>query len=146
MMTAGAAHSPDLVGRWSTSRISSIQYRERATGISAPTSGTTFAYEFRPDGSYSFTGLMQSTSYNCTMATFSNETGTYEVQGDVVALRPEKNPYKMTNSCAPSGNREAPGKLINRSYRVRFTADNAGRKIELISMADGGSTVMKQDR
>jgi len=135
----------DILGRWSTSRISSIQYQNRVTGIPAPTNGSSFAYEFKPDGTYSFTGLMQSVMYNCTTATFSNETGTYDIHGDVVSLRPEKNPYRMTNSCAPSSNREAPGKLINRSYRFRFTTDSAGRNIELIS-ADGSAQVMKQSR
>jgi hypothetical protein len=139
------APGPELLGKWLTGHVSSIQYKSRTTGVSAPTNGQRFEYDFRPDGTYSFTGLMQFTSYNCTNSTFSNETGTYTVQGDVVSLRPEKNPYRMTNNCAPSSNKEAPGKLINRSYRFRFTSDSGGRNIELIS-ENGSSQVLKQGR
>jgi len=143
--SASGSRAPELLGKWSTSHISSIQYKSRTTGISAPTNGSRFEYDFRPDGTYSFTGLMQSVMYNCTTATFSNETGTYDVQGDVVSMHPQSNPYRMTNSCAPSSNREAPGKLINRSYRFRFTSDSGGRNIELIS-ADGATQTMRQSR
>lgn len=77
---------------------------------------------------------MQLVMYNCTTATFSHETGAYTVAGDTVSLKPEKNPYKMTNSCAPSSNREAPGKLIPKTYR--FRSDDA--TLELIG--DNGSS------
>jgi hypothetical protein len=127
-----AAHGPaGLLGRWSNGHVSSIQYRNTYTGVSAPTNGNTFAYEFQPDGTYSFTGLMQSVMYHCTTATFSNESGTYTLEGDTVSLRPEKNPYRMTNNCAPSSNREAPGKLIGRSYRTRITVEGGRRYLEL---------------
>jgi hypothetical protein len=127
----GAAPPAALLGRWTDGHISSIQYQNMYTGVSAPTNGRTFAYEFKPDGTYSFTGLMQSVMYNCTTAMFSNETGTYTVEGDAVSLRPEKNPYRTTNNCAPSSNREAPGKLVNRRMRYRVVAEGGRRYLEL---------------
>ena len=127
-----AAHPPSgLWGRWTDGHVSSIQYRNTYTGVNAPTNGNSFAYEFKSDGTYSFTGLMQSVMYNCTAAMFSNETGTYTVDGDTVSLRPEKNPYRMTNNCAPSSNRESPGKLLNRSYRIRIVTEGGRRYLEL---------------
>lgn len=126
-----------LTGRWTDGHVSSIQYRNTYTGVGAPTNGNSFAYEFKADGTYSFTGLMQSVMYNCTTAMFSNETGTYAVDGDTVSLRPERNPYRVTNNCAPSSNREAPGKLVNRNYRYRVVAESGRRYLELRS--DGGA-------
>jgi hypothetical protein len=126
------ASEPGLTGRWTTGRVSMIQYRDAWTGAYKPPSGSHFAYEFRPDGTYSFIGLMQSTVYNCTTSMFSNETGTYEVNGGSVTMHPQKNPYRMTYSCAPSSNREAPGKLIEKSYRYQVN----GGKLELISPND----------
>ena len=55
---------------------------------------------------------MQSVMYQCTTTMFSNETGTYTVEGGTVSLRPEKNPYKMTNSCAPSSTRDYVAGLV----------------------------------
>ena len=134
----GARTDAGLLGRWTDGHISSIQYQNVYTGVSAPTNGRSFAYDFKPDGTYSFTGLMQSVSYNCTTSMFSNETGTYSVDGEVVSLRPEKNPYRMTNNCAPSSNREAPGKLLNRTYRFRVIAESGRRYLEL--RGDDGAT------
>jgi len=134
--TLSADPASALLGRWTDGHISSIQYKNAYTGAPGPTNGRTFSYEFKPDGTYSFTGLMQSVMYNCTTAMFSNETGTYTLEGNEVALHPISNPYSMTNNCAPSSNRKAPGKLIERSYRVRVTSESGRRYLELQS-ADG---------
>ena len=131
------AQNLSLLGRWSDGHVSSIQYRNTYTGVGAPTNGSRFEYEFKSDGTYSFTGLMQSVMYNCTTAMFSNETGTYTINGDAVSLNPQSNPYRTTNNCAPSSNREAPGKLLHRTYRFRIVADSSRRYLEFRG-ADGG--------
>lgn len=141
-----AAEPPaNILGRWSTGRVSTIQYRDAYTHAPSPTSGNNFAYEFKADGTYSFTGLMQNTFYNCTTSMFSNETGTYLVEGDSVSLKPEKNPYKMTNSCAPSSNKEAPGKLIPKTYRYRTGQDGNFLKL-ILTGDDGKSSEFRRDR
>lgn len=134
---AAAQGGGPLVGRWTNGRVSMIQYQNAYTGAPAPTNGSTFAYEFHADGTYSFTGLLQSVMYQCTTAIFSNETGTYSVAGNAVSLRPEKNPYKMTNNCAPSSNKEGPGKLINRTFQFRVTPDGPNTMLEFTG-SDGG--------
>jgi len=144
-MRPTSSFAASLLGSWSDGYISSIQYKNRYTGVSAPTNGRRFAYEFRPDGTYSFTGLVQSVMYNCTTATFSNESGTYTIAGDSVSLRPQSNPYRMTNNCAPSSNREAPGKLINRTYRFRVVSDSGRRYLELLGQ-DGAVQKFAADR
>ncbi len=127
-----ASHS--LIGHWTNGRLSTIQYRDVYTGVAKPPSGNHFAYEFRADGTYTFTGLMQNTVYNCTSTMFGEESGTYELNAarSEVALHPQKNPFRMTNSCAPSANREAPGKLNERSYRFVIN----GSQLELTAPSD----------
>ncbi len=127
------AEPVQLTGRWTSGRLSMIQYKDSYTGVFKPPSGSHFAYEFRPDGTYTFIGLMQTTMYNCTTSMFSQETGTYEADGLQVSLRPQKNPYQMRYSCAPSSNREAPGKLLNRTYQYRVSS---GGKLEVVSPQD----------
>ncbi|BDC53128.1 hypothetical protein F183_A54430 [Bryobacterales bacterium F-183] len=130
---AAAGDPSPLTGRWTNGRISMIQYKDAYTGVYKPPSGSHFAYEFRNDGTYTFIGLMQSTVYNCTTSVFSQETGTYESNGLEVTLHPQKNPYQMRYSCSPNSNKEAPGKLIERTYKFRV----AGSKLELLT---AGST------
>ena len=134
-----------VLGRWSTGRISTIQYRNAYTGAPAPTSGNNFAYEFRADGTYSFTGLMQNTLYNCTTSVFSNESGTYQINGERLTLHPAKNPYRMTNSCAPSGNKEGPGKLVERSYQFRVISEENALRLEL-KADDGAVSSFRRDQ
>lgn len=126
-----AAPAADLTGRWTNGRISTIQYQDAVTGRPAPTNGNYFAYEFRPDGTYSFTGYMQSVLYHCTTTLYSQEAGTYSINGATLSLRPEKNPYKMTNSCAPSSNKEGPGKLTPRIYEFRIDPATPNARLEL---------------
>ncbi len=60
---------------------------------------------------------------------FSQENGTYDMDNNgFVSLHPQTNPYRMTNNCAPSSNREAPGKLVERMYRYQVS----GNRLELI--------------
>lgn len=129
-----------VLGRWNTGRISSIQYRDAFTGVARPTNGNHFSYEFQADGSYTFTGLMQSTIYNCTTSMFSEEKGRYRIEGGVLSLEPESNPYQMRNSCAPSSNKQAPGKLVPRRYRVKIE----GQNLELTAEKDGGVSLLRR--
>lgn len=132
-----------LSGRWTSGRLSTIQYRDAYTGVSRPPSGNFFAWEFRPDGAYTFTGLVQNTLYSCTTSLFGEESGTYEVRADgVLTVHPKKNPFKMTNTCAASSNREGPGKLTERSYRVSIE----GNRIVLVNLADNLEAVYQRDR
>ncbi|MEZ5403813.1 MAG: hypothetical protein R2729_29305 [Bryobacteraceae bacterium] len=133
-----------LTGRWTNGRVSLLQYRDAYTGASAPTNGSSFRWEFRTDGTYSFTGLLQNVLYNCTTAMFSTETGTFTVEGGALVLRPEKNPYRFTNTCAPSSNKEGPGKLTVRSYRFRVVKTGANENLELVGDDGAVQTFARQ--
>ena len=45
--------------------------------LAKPPSGNHFAYEFRPDGTYVYTGLMQNAVFNCTSTMLGEESVTY---------------------------------------------------------------------
>jgi hypothetical protein len=131
---AGDPPQTPLAGRWASGRISTIQYRDAYTGVSKPPSGNHFSYEFRPDGTYSFTGLIQSTMYHCTTSMFAQETGRYHVSGSAVSLEPEKNPYKLMNNCAPSSSKEGSGKLVTKKFQFRVEGST------LVLTGDDGSS------
>lgn len=133
-----------VLGRWTNGRISTIQYRDAYTGVSKPPTGTYFSYEFRKDGTYTFSGMMQSTMYNCTSTMFGEESGTYEFADSepLVVLHPKKNPYRMTNNCAPNSNKESEGKLRERSYRFQVNAS----KDQLELSGSDGVQVFQRER
>ena len=133
--------APALQGKWTNGTISSIQYVDAYTGVSRPPTGKYFAYEFRADGTYTFSGMVQSAMYNCTATMFGQESGNYTTTASgEVALQPLRNPFRMVNSCAASANREAAGKLQDRAYRFRID----GRRLELVR--DGSVEVFQRER
>lgn len=134
----GKTTGSGVLGRWTDGRVSSIQYQNAYTGVAAPTNGSSFLFEFRNDGTYTFRGLIQTVMYNCTTTIFSNETGNYTLSGNTLSLDPKKNPYKLTNSCASSSNKESDGKLIPQTYRIQIVNETGRRYLELT--AEDGST------
>lgn len=144
--SASPRTAPALLGKWYNGRVFSTYYRDRVTGSFAPGSGTRFTYEFHADGTYIYTGMIQSTSYNCTSTTFSEETGTYAVDGDLVSTRPERNQAQQTNSCAPSSNKSAPGKLINTTYRFRAYAKDQQTYLELANPDGSGASSYSREK
>lgn len=143
VFTAAAfAENPKLEGRWTSGRVSTIQYRDAYTGVGAPVSGNYFAFEFRPDGTYTHTGMIQNTLYNCTTTIFGEESGTYEWNDGQLTVRPQKNPFRMTNSCSPASRREAPGKLTERTYRVVVK----GSTLQLVNVKDDAVSTFERER
>ncbi len=138
-LIATASDSTSITGRWTSGRLSTIQYRDAYTGVARAPAGNHFAYEFHPNGTYTFTGLMQTTLYNCTTSLFSEESGRYTLSGSNLSLQPAKNPYRMRNSCAPSSNREAPGKLTPRT----FTVHRNNSTLELLAESESAPAVFR---
>lgn len=94
---AASVSAPDakrLTGKWRAGSVAMTQYRNAYTGASAPTSGNTFSYEFRPDGTYQYVGLMQITTYGCSSSVFNEHSGTYRVEGDRLYAQPSKGTVK----------------------------------------------------
>lgn len=61
-----ASQGSGLEGTWINGSASITSYRSLVTGEFAPPSGTGMIYEFRPDGSCEYSGMIQSTVYSCT--------------------------------------------------------------------------------
>ncbi|MEZ5399377.1 MAG: hypothetical protein R2729_06880 [Bryobacteraceae bacterium] len=126
LQAAAPTHSPPpLIGRWTNGQLSPVQYRDAYHGSSRPPSGDYFAYEFRPDGTYSYVGMLQLTMKNCTTLVFTEENGVYEVGGPgQIALRPRTSPFHMVNSCSPGSNREGEGRHSKRTLRFAIKGDS----------------------
>lgn len=99
---APAAVGGSLVGRWRSGSVSSMNFYNPATGHWAAPSGAGTAYAFEPDGTYTQTGLLQTSMYGCTTTFFSWSTGKYTVKGNQLTLNESGASGKFTNTCNPS--------------------------------------------
>lgn len=142
--TATGRIPAELVGTWRTGRISLLNYRDRVTGSTTPANGSTFSYRFYPDGRFEFTGLLQSTMYNCTTTLFNHKTGIARVSGSELVLVPKTNNWKNTYSCTPSKNLEKPGKMDEEVQTWRIKQDENGISLCLASAGGQESCFQKQ--
>ncbi len=130
-----AATAANIAGEWSTGSVSAIQYRNRITGESAPTSGSGFSWTFNPNGTFEYAGLMQQTMYHCTTSYFTYETGKWALQSDKLTVTPIKASLETKDNCGKSG-RKATSKEP-RTYTVAIGKDSGGTWLYL-RFPDGG--------
>lgn len=128
-----AAH---LIGKWRSTKVAATQYGNLTTGALAPTSGSNFTYEFLPDGTYQFTGLMQVTTYGCTSSIWRTASGKYHAEGGRVTLQPAGGVFKSQVCGGPL--KEKPDSLDQVSYVFQFEKDSNG-EVLVMNGTDGKS-------
>lgn len=129
----------ELIGKWDNGSVSMLQYRDTVTGATAPGRGSYSSYELRPDGSFHYAGLLQSTLYNCTTTLFNEKAGRAEVSGAEITFVPTKNFWRKTNNCAPSSNSERDYTLESETYRWRAKQDEYGNQLICLTNDKGES-------
>lgn len=114
-----AMAEPALVGEWTTGSVSTIQYRDRATGVSAPPSGNRMTFRFFADGRYEQSGLLQFSMSNCTNSYFLSMTGNYTLTGDVLYMVPVDGTFDSKGNCGGGESRKRANKVPT-EVRVRM--------------------------
>ncbi len=67
--------------------------------MAAPPSGSIFTYTIAAEGTYEFSGLMQSSLYNCTIVVFGWQRGTLAAEGQRLTLTPREGKRHYKDSC-----------------------------------------------
>lgn len=135
---AVAVEGKQLVGKWRATKGSAVQYVDSATGSWAPTNGSSFAYEFHPDGTFSFSGLMQVTMYSCSTQIFRTETGKWSFQGgDRLTIDTTGGTFKARQTCGANKYIEKPAELGKHEYSVHFEPNPNGA---VLVMTGSGSS------
>ncbi len=132
-----AANANALFGTWNTGGMSMMADRNRITGATTPSNGSTFKYVFTPDGRFEFIGMMQSTLYGCTTTLFNDKRGSFEMNGSTVTLIPNKNFWRQQNSCAPNSTKEKNHTLANETFQLRTKTDEYGKPYICLADAKG---------
>lgn len=109
-----------LVGNWYQGSSSGVDYYNPSTGSWSPPSGSGFRYTFNADGTYEYSGLIQSSLYNCTMTIFGYETGTYSLQNDILVLTQKVSKMKSQDTCTSDFNYEKDVPLETDYRLLRF--------------------------
>ncbi|MCW5774076.1 MAG: hypothetical protein KIT16_20700 [Rhodospirillaceae bacterium] len=128
---------PGLVGTWSTSRVSTIGYRNRVTGTYASPSGHIYTYTIAADGRYTVSGLLQSTLYNCTISIFKSESGVLAIAGDRLTLTPREGKVISKDTCHrwPDKTRDVVDPPTTFTWRLETGTD--GKPILVLTKANG---------
>jgi hypothetical protein len=130
-------NSSDVVGLWASGGMSTTVDRNTLMGSTTPSNGSSVRYEFRPNGTFSHTGLLQSTLYGCTLTVFNDKDGNYEVSGSQITLNPTRNFWRKTNACAPNSNSERDYVLERETFDIRLARDSYGKEYVCLTNAKG---------
>lgn len=125
-----------LVGTWSSSRLSTINYRDRYTGRYAPPSGSIFTYKIAADGTFEFSGLLQSSLYSCTITIFRWQRGTLQADGDRLTLTSREGKSHYKDSCRASSEKEKRDVDPPATYRIRIETEG-DHKVLVMKKANG---------
>jgi hypothetical protein len=115
-----------LVGEWSTVSTSNIGYVNQTTGSWAPPSGDGSYYKIYPDGRFEFTGLMQSSMYNCTMTISGHETGILRFDGQQIVFDSAGGTLTSKDNCNSRFNYQKPVAPNVKTYSWKLTQDQWG--------------------
>ena len=135
----------ELVGSWRTGHVSLLQYQDTITGSSTPANGSSFSYKFKPNGTFEFAGLMNSTMYNCTTSLFNYKAGVAKVEGNELKLIPSKDNWKNQFSCYPNKNSEKEGKMEEETYTWEIKQDGDREMLCLTGSSGNESCFQKEE-
>jgi len=125
-----------LVGKWSSSRLSMINYRDRTSGSFAPPSGSIFSYTIAADGTFEFSGYMQSSLYHCTIVIFRWQRGTLDAEGRSLTLTPREGKLYYKDSCRAGSEKEKA--VVDPPATYTFTLETDGaHKVLVMKKANG---------
>lgn len=129
----------ELIGRWDNGSVSTIIRQNTITGATTPGRSSRFEYTFSADGTFAFTGLMQTTNYSCTDTLYNEKAGRVRFNGSTLTLIPSKNFWRKTNSCASSQNSERNYTLTEETYQWRLKTDEYGKRLICLANDKGES-------
>jgi hypothetical protein len=127
-----SAPDPRLLGKWRAGSVAATQYYNAYTGAPAPTSGSSFFYEFLPDGTYHMNGLMQMTTYGCTSSIWRDHSGTYRVEGNRLYIQPTQGVVKSRVCGGQEVTKEDKRELAVHTYH--FESGSQGENLVLGSV------------
>ena len=117
-----------IVGKWYDGYVSLVGVTP-TVGPKSYTPGRShrFEYTFNPNGTYTYTGIMQNTIYSCTTTIFNDQRGTYKVSGGKITMTMTKNFFRRTDTCSAANFMERNHTLSTDTYDFSISRNDRGK-------------------
>jgi hypothetical protein len=142
-----SAGGGSIVGEWSNGYTSLLSGYTPTYGPKSYTPGKAhvFKYVFHPNGTFEFTGLLQTTMFSCTTSIFQDKRGTYTISGNRLALTKSKNFFRKTDSCFSAKNMERDYDLSPETYTISVRRNDYGKDEVCLDSGNGEACYQRQD-
>jgi hypothetical protein len=133
---AGKADASELLGEWSQSEVSTVDFVNPSTGAHADPSGERLNFRLFPDGTYKIGWMLQSSLYGCTSQVFAYRTGTYTLDGETLTFTDKTYTLTSKDNCHAEWNYEKHPPLGKMAYRWQMGETKYGPGLILLG-SDG---------
>ncbi len=133
----------DVIGEWSKSHVSNIDFVNPDTGSHADPSGERLNVRFFPDGHYKLGWLLQSSLYNCTSSVFGEKTGQFEIRENKITMKDTESTLTSRDNCHRQWNYQKHPPLLQSTYEWRLGRTKYGTVL-IMRGPDGKDTVYER--
>jgi hypothetical protein len=133
---AGKADASELVGEWTQSEVSTLDFVNPNTGAHADPSGERLSFRLFPDGTYKIGWMLQSSLYGCTSQVFAYRTGSYTLDGETLTFTDKTYTLTSKDNCHAEWNYEKHPPLGKMAYRWQMGETKYGPGLILLG-SDG---------
>ncbi|MEP0918638.1 hypothetical protein NC981_17545 [Leptolyngbya sp. DQ-M1] len=123
----GVGNVSTLTGKWVWARTGSGTYTQGGAYLGA--NGSRFTYQFQPNGTVEFTGIMNVMSGGCNQQIFQSRKGRVRLSGSTLTINWSPGTFTRDFSCDSANNYTKTVPAENETYQVRFKADVGQRQL-----------------
>ncbi|MDF5707438.1 MAG: hypothetical protein PUP90_07070 [Nostoc sp. S4] len=120
-----------LVGKWVWAHTGNSAYNTSGTFIGS--NGSRFTYQFLPNGTVEFTGIMNVMNGSCNQQIFQSRKGKVNLSGSTMTINWSGGTFTRDFSCDRANNYTKTLPAENETYQVRFKTDLGQNQLCLIS-------------
>jgi hypothetical protein len=134
--TANASTVRELIGKWAWANTgSSIQ---NTYGTTVASNGSRFTYQFFPDGTVQYVGIMHTASLaGCRMEVFSTKKGKVSINGQTMTIAWAPASFSRDDTCTPQQNykKTIPAETETQTWQIKH--EDTGRTLLCLSSKGG---------
>ncbi|MFN6529855.1 hypothetical protein [Nostoc sp. ChiSLP03a] len=120
-----------LVGKWVWTRTGNSAISTNGTYIGS--NGSRFTYQFLPNGTVEFTGIMNVMNGSCNQQIFQSQKGKASLSGSTMTINWSPATFTRDFSCDRANNYTKTLPAENETYQVKFKTDLGQKQLCLIS-------------
>ena len=110
----------EVVGTWVNGR--SMTSVTNSVGVTSAGTGSRFTYQFHPNGTVEYTGILQTVSLGgCKLVAFTQKKGRLSISGDTMTISYAPAHFSRDDSCDRAGNykKTLPAETVTQQFAVK---------------------------